>query len=63
MSYEDIPMLMVDDAKFSSALIAKGLRSGRCTNVRFTNHPVKASRSLEKCSAISHVARLVSEHS
>ena len=48
MSYEDIPILVVDDAKFSSAIIAKALRSGGFTNVRFTNNPLQALRSLEK---------------
>ncbi|NKC00988.1 MAG: response regulator [Pseudomonadales bacterium] len=44
----DIPILVVDDAKFSSAIIAKVLRSGGFTNVRFTNNPQEALRSLEK---------------
>ena len=48
MSYEDIPILVVDDAKFSSAIIAKALRSGGFGNVRFTNNPLQALRSLEK---------------
>ncbi len=48
MSYEDIPILVVDDAKFSSAIIAKALRGGGFTNVRFTNNPLQALRSLEK---------------
>ena len=48
MSNEDIPILVVDDAKFSSAIIAKSLRSGGFTNVRFTNNPLQALRSLEK---------------
>ena len=48
MSYEDIPILVVDDAKFSSAIIAKALRSGGFSNVRFTNNPLQALRSLEK---------------
>jgi PleD family two-component response regulator len=46
MSYEDIPILVVDDAKFSSAIIAKALRSGGFSNVRFTNNPLQALRSL-----------------
>ena len=44
----DIPILVVDDAKFSSAIIAKVLRSGGFNNVRFTNNPQEALRSLEK---------------
>jgi PleD family two-component response regulator len=48
MSYEDIPILVVDDAKFSSAIIAKALRGGGFSNVRFTNNPLQALRSLEK---------------
>ena len=48
MSDSDIPILVVDDAKFSSAIIAKVLRSGGCTNVRFTNNPLEALRSIEK---------------
>lgn len=48
MSNEDIPILVVDDAKFSSAIIAKALRSGGFSNVRFTNNPLQALRSLEK---------------
>ncbi|MEM9622940.1 MAG: response regulator [Pseudomonadota bacterium] len=48
MSPTDIPILVVDDAKFSSAIIAKVLRSGGFTNVRFTNNPLEALRSVEK---------------
>lgn len=48
MSESDIPILVVDDAKFSSAIIAKVLRSGGFENVRFTNNPLEALRSLEK---------------
>ena len=48
MSHEDIPILVVDDAKFSSAIIAKALRSGGFANVRFTNNPLQALRSIEK---------------
>ena len=48
MSNSDIPILVVDDAKFSSAIIAKVLRNGGFTNVRFTNNPLEAMRSLEK---------------
>ena len=48
MSHEDIPILVVDDAKFSSAIIAKALRGGGFSNVRFTNNPLQALRSLEK---------------
>lgn len=48
MAHEDIPILVVDDAKFSSTIIAKALRSGGFTNVRFTNNPLQALRSLEK---------------
>lgn len=44
----DIPILVVDDAKFSSAIIAKVLRSGGFSNVRFTNNPQEALRSMEK---------------
>ncbi len=51
MPETDIPILVVDDAKFSSAVIAKVLRSGGLTNVRFTNNPQEALRSLEKRSA------------
>ncbi len=48
MSDSDIPILVVDDAKFSSAIIAKVLRSGGFSNVRFTNNPLEALRSMEK---------------
>ncbi len=48
MSDSDIPILVVDDAKFSSAIIAKVLRTGGFSNVRFTNNPLEALRSLEK---------------
>lgn len=48
MSTLDIPIIVVDDAKFSSAIIAKVLRGGDFTNVRFTNNPLEALRSLEK---------------
>lgn len=48
MAREDIPILVVDDAKFSSAIIAKVLRGGGYQNVRFTNNPLQALRSLEK---------------
>jgi diguanylate cyclase (GGDEF)-like protein len=48
MAYEDIPILVVDDAKYSSAIIAKALRSGGFENVRFTDNPLQAVRSLEK---------------
>jgi PleD family two-component response regulator len=48
MPQEDIPILVVDDAKFSSAIIAKALRAGGFNNVRFTNNPLQALRSLEK---------------
>ena len=48
MSNSDIPILVVDDAKFSSAIIAKVLRNGGFTNVRFTNNPLEAMRSIEK---------------
>jgi len=51
MAHADIPILVVDDAKFSSAIIAKALRSGGFKNVRFTNNPLQALRSLEKKSA------------
>ena len=48
MSESDIPILVIDDAKFSSAIIAKVLRSGGFNNVRFTNNPLEALRSIEK---------------
>jgi len=51
MAEHDIPILVVDDAKFSSAIIAKVLREGGYTNVRFTNNPLQALRSLEKRAA------------
>ena len=51
MSQEHIPILVVDDAKFSSAIIAKALRTGGYKNVRFTNNPLQALRSLEKRAA------------
>ena len=51
MSPSDIPIMVVDDAKFSSAIIAKVLRTGGFTNVRFTNNPLEALRSLEKTPA------------
>ncbi|MCZ6890809.1 MAG: response regulator [Gammaproteobacteria bacterium] len=48
MSFEDIPILAVDDAKFSSAIIAKALREGGFTNVRVSDDPLDALRSIEK---------------
>jgi PleD family two-component response regulator len=48
MSHTDIPILVVDDAKFSSAIIAKTLSKGGFANVRFTNNPFQALRSLDK---------------
>ena len=48
MSYADIPILVVDDAKFSSAVISKTLNKGGFSNIRFTNNPLEALRSLEK---------------
>ncbi|MEQ9451520.1 MAG: response regulator [Pseudomonadales bacterium] len=48
MSDLDIPILVIDDAKFSSAIIAKVLQGGGFTNVRFTNNPQEALRSMEK---------------
>lgn len=48
MSDSDIPILVVDDAKFSSAIIAKVLRTGGFSNVRFNNNPLEALRSIEK---------------
>ena len=48
MSYADIPILVVDDAKFSSTVISKTLSKGGFNNVRFTNNPLQALRSLEK---------------
>lgn len=48
MAHEDIPILVVDDARFSSATIAKALGNGGFQNVRFTNNPLQALRSLEK---------------
>lgn len=48
MANEDIPILVVDDAKFSSAVIAKALRDRGCRNLRFTDSPLQALRSLEK---------------
>lgn len=48
MSNEDIPILVVDDAKFSSVNIATALRSSGFSNVRFTDSPLQALRSLEK---------------
>ncbi|MBV1904587.1 MAG: response regulator [Pseudomonadales bacterium] len=51
MSHKDASILVVDDARFSSAIIAKALRSGGFKNVRFTNNPLQALRSLEKMPA------------
>ena len=48
MSDLDIPILVIDDAKFSSAIIAKVLQGGGFSNVRFTNNPQEALRSMEK---------------
>lgn len=48
MSYADIPILVVDDAKFSSTVISKTLSKGGFSNVRFTNNPLQALRSLEQ---------------
>ena len=44
----DVPIVVVDDAKFSSAIIAKLLRGGGFSNVRLTSNPLEALRSLEK---------------
>ena len=56
MPDSDIPILVIDDAKFSSAIIAKILRAGGFTNVRFTNNPLEALRSIEKRPAAIIVA-------
>ena len=56
MPHPDTPILVVDDAKFSSAIIAKVLRAGGFTNVRFTNNPMQALRSLEKRQALILIA-------
>jgi phosphoserine phosphatase RsbU/P len=48
MAHEDIPILVVDDAKFSSATIARALRDGGYQNLRFTDNPLQALRSLDK---------------
>jgi len=48
MAHEDIPILVVDDARFSNAILSKALRSGGFQNVRFTDNPLQALRSLEK---------------
>ncbi|MEM6707225.1 MAG: response regulator [Pseudomonadota bacterium] len=56
MPHPDSPILVVDDAKFSSAIIAKVLRAGGFTNVRFTNNPLQALRSLEKRQALVVIA-------
>lgn len=48
MSQLDIPILVIDDAKFSSAIIAKVLKAGGFSNVRFTSNPQEALRSMEK---------------
>jgi diguanylate cyclase (GGDEF)-like protein len=44
----DMPILVVDDAKFSSAIIAKALRGRGYDDVRFTSNPLQALRSLER---------------
>ena len=44
----DLPILVVDDAKFSSAIIARILRNEGFSNVRFTSNPLEALRSIEK---------------
>lgn len=51
MTESDASIVVVDDAKFSSAIIAKVLRAGGFTNVRMTNNPLEALRSIEKRSA------------
>lgn len=48
MPNADIPIMVVDDAKFSSGLIAKLLNSNGYQNVRFTGSPFQALRSLDK---------------
>jgi phosphoserine phosphatase RsbU/P len=48
MGHGDIPILVVDGAKFSSATIARILRAGGFHNLRFTDDPLQALRSQEK---------------
>lgn len=48
MANGDIPILVVDDAKSSSATIARSLRASGFHNLRFTDDPLQALRSLEK---------------
>lgn len=48
MAHEDIPILVVDDAKFSGAVIARALGDSGYKNLRFTDNPLQALRSLEK---------------
>ena len=43
-----LSILVVDGARFSSTIIAKILRTGGFKDVRFTNSPFQALRSLEK---------------
>jgi len=43
-----LSILVVDGARFSSTIIAKILRTGGFHDVRFTNSPFQALRSLEK---------------
>jgi len=43
-----LSILVVDGARFSSTIIAKILRTGGLKDVRFTNSPFQALRSLEK---------------
>jgi len=48
MPDSDIPILVIDDAKFSSTVIARLLRDGGYTDVRMTNNPLEGLRSIEK---------------
>jgi len=47
----DTRILVIDDAKFSSAIIAKALKAGGFTQLRITDNPMEALRSMEKKSA------------
>ncbi|MEM7220110.1 MAG: response regulator [Pseudomonadota bacterium] len=48
MANADIPIMVVDDARFSSSIIARILGGAGFTNVRYTDSPFQALRSLER---------------
>ena len=48
MANAEIPIMVVDDARFSSSIIARILGGAGFTNVRYTDSPFQALRSLER---------------